>query len=129
MSIDTRSGISLYDYQLDALNQMKNACILCGGVGSGKSRTSCPIPKRVIYDEDAGVTVVLWTDDQKTIVRAAEGEDRDVYDAFCAAYCKRVYGSNSALKRELNKILTVKKKEKTNMYDGPCVRCIENGVW
>ena len=34
------SGISLYDYPLDAVGRMKNGCILCGGVGSGKSRTS-----------------------------------------------------------------------------------------
>lgn len=32
--------INLRDYQLDAIKQMKNGCILCGGVGSGKSRTS-----------------------------------------------------------------------------------------
>lgn len=34
------SGIKLYDYQLDAVKRMKNGCILCGGVGSGKSRTA-----------------------------------------------------------------------------------------
>ena len=34
------SGISLFDYQLDAVSRMRNGCILCGGVGSGKSRTS-----------------------------------------------------------------------------------------
>ena len=32
--------INLRDYQLDAIKRMKNGCILCGGVGSGKSRTS-----------------------------------------------------------------------------------------
>ena len=34
------AGINLYDYQLDAVKKMKNGCILCGGVGSGKSRTA-----------------------------------------------------------------------------------------
>ena len=29
----------LYDYQIDAVNRMRNGCILNGGVGSGKSRT------------------------------------------------------------------------------------------
>lgn len=33
-------GIGLYDYQLKAIEQMRNGCILCGGVGSGKSRTA-----------------------------------------------------------------------------------------
>ena len=33
-------AINLYDYQKDALKKMKNGCILNGGVGSGKSRTS-----------------------------------------------------------------------------------------
>lgn len=33
-------SIELYDYQIKAINKMKNGCILCGGVGSGKSRTA-----------------------------------------------------------------------------------------
>lgn len=33
-------SIGLYDYQIDAVDRMKNGCILCGGVGSGKSRTA-----------------------------------------------------------------------------------------
>ena len=34
------AGISLRDYQLEAVKKMKRGCILCGGVGSGKSRTA-----------------------------------------------------------------------------------------
>lgn len=33
-------SLSLFDYQIKAVEQMKNGCILCGGVGSGKSLTA-----------------------------------------------------------------------------------------
>ena len=33
-------AIQLRDYQIDAIRKMRNGCILCGGVGSGKSRTA-----------------------------------------------------------------------------------------
>jgi hypothetical protein len=34
------AGIKLFDYQQNAVENMKNGCILCGGVGSGKSFTA-----------------------------------------------------------------------------------------
>lgn len=72
------------------------------------------VPKKVIYDEAAGVTVVLWMDGTKTIVRAAEGEAHDAYLGYCIALTKKMHGTNSALKRDLENVLVVKKDEKSN---------------
>lgn len=33
-------SVKLFDYQIEAVEKMKNGCILCGGVGSGKSLTA-----------------------------------------------------------------------------------------
>jgi len=71
-------------------------------------------PKKVIYDEAAGVTVVLWMDGTKTIVRAAEGEEHDAYLGYCIALAKKMHGTNSALKRDLEKVLVVKADKKLN---------------
>lgn len=70
------------------------------------------VPKKVIYDEAAGVTVVLWMDGTKTIVRAAEGEGHDAYLGYCIALAKKMHGTNSALKRDLEKVLVVKEDKK-----------------
>lgn len=74
-------------------------------------KNAYPKPKKVFYDEEAGVTVVLWKDSTKTIVRAAEDDINDPYYGYCVALAKKIHGTNSALKRELNKVLVVKQKK------------------
>lgn len=76
-------------------------------------------PKKVIYDEAAGVTVVLWMDGTKTVVRAAEGEEHDAYLGYCVALAKKMHGTNSALKRDLEKVLVVKENKKLDVPASP----------
>ena len=68
------------------------------------SHNFTPRPKKIIYNESKGVTVVLWEDGTKTIVKCSENNQRDIYNAYCAAFAKKCYGTNSALKREIDKL-------------------------
>lgn len=61
-------AISLYDHQKEALPKMKNGCILCGGVGSGKSRTALAY----YYTQEGGKI-----DSKKYI--PMPGQPRDLY--------------------------------------------------
>ena len=58
----------LYDYQLDAVNRLHNGCILCGSVGSGKSRTGL----FYYYKENGG-----WIDENG--YKPMTGKPQDLY--------------------------------------------------
>lgn len=66
------NAYGLYDYQLEALNKMHNGCILCGGVGSGKSRTALAY----YFKENGG-----YTDKDYYIPMSSDGpgEPLDLY--------------------------------------------------
>lgn len=48
-------------------------------------------------------TIVKWADGTQTkIVRPADVEDAELYTVFCIALAKKLYGSNSALKKAIH---------------------------
>ena len=58
-----------------------------------------PKPDRIIRSGDGKVTVVLWEDGEKTIVRRSADALDDPYAAFCFALAKRICGSTHAMKK------------------------------
>ena len=72
-----------------------------------------PTPKKIIVNAESKVTVVLWDDGTKTVVRCSEADVYDPYAAYCAAFAKKCYGTNSQLKKTIEK-LTVYQEEKEN---------------
>lgn len=48
-------------------------------------------------------TIVEWADGTQTkIIRAADEEDMGLYTTFCIALAKKLYGTNSALKKAIH---------------------------
>lgn len=64
----------LYDYQRDSLAKMHNGCILCGGVGSGKSRTSLSY----YFEHHKGTPLYIIT----TAHKRDTGEWEEEFDFF-----------------------------------------------
>ena len=52
-----------------------------------------------IYYYDNNYTTVLWNDGTRTTVKLSDDDIYDEYSAFCAALAKRIYGSNSRIKK------------------------------
>lgn len=55
--------------------------------------------KKIYFD--VGATVVFWEDGTKTVVRRHPSDPDDKKAAVCAAVAKKLFGSNSAIEREI----------------------------
>ena len=62
------------------------------------TKTFAICPNRIYY-YDNNYTTVLWNDGTRTTVKLSDDDIYDEYSAFCAALAKRIYGSNSRIKK------------------------------
>lgn len=76
-----------------------------------------PQPKNIIYNNQT--TVVIWTDDTKTIVRCAEGQEFDEYTGFVAALAKKIFGSTPKVKKLIDEIKTVQQPKQKKQKPEP----------
>ena len=106
--------VPLYDYQQDAVNRLRNGSILCGGVGSGKSRTSLAYYHKVARDKDLYIITTARKRDTKEWEAEVEpfgikrkvvidswnniGKYKDVTDCFFIFDEQRVVGYGAWVK-------------------------------
>lgn len=97
------SGISLYDFQLEAVKKMHNGCILCGDVGSGKSRTS--LAYYCLQQNRSGNTIVYWKMPPKIedlyIITTARKRDTFEWDSELANFRMSTNPENDAFKHSV----------------------------
>jgi len=93
-------SLDLYTYQIDAIKKLKTGSILCGGVGSGKSRTSLSY----FFIKVCNGRLRLYSVDKAT------GERKVVLEKYkVAATPRNLY------------IITTAKKRDSHEWEGECV--------
>lgn len=59
--------------------------------------------EKFIFDEKSGVTVALWKDKTKTIIRCQEGDTFDKEKAIALCYMKKALGNRGSFNETLKK--------------------------
>lgn len=68
-------------------------------------RVTIPMPTRMLKNGRA--TVVFFADDTKVVVKLPDGVEDNEYNAFCAAIAKKMFGTNTRIKRRMEQIREV----------------------
>lgn len=68
-------------------------------------RVTIPMPTKILRNGRA--TVVYFADDTKVVVKLPEGVEDCDYNAFCAAIAKKMFGTNTRIKRKMEQITQV----------------------
>lgn len=75
--------------------------------------------QKVAFDKNNETTVIIWDDGKKTVVRNTSGAPADRYAGFCAAVCKRLFGSTTNTIKELDEhdVNLIAQKKKAQRED------------
>ena len=121
------TGITLYDYQRDAVSKMKNGCVLCGGVGSGKSRTALAYYYILNGGETGEKYVPMKDPPDLYIVTTARKRDTKEWEAELSVFHPELY-SNSVVIDSWNNIAKYKDvKNAFFIFDEQ--RVVGSGAW
>lgn len=84
-------AVELAEYQLKAISELKNGSILCGGVGSGKSRTGLgyylfEVCKGSVKVNGSGYVKEMENPRDLYIITTAKKRDTKEWQQECSAY-------------------------------------------
>lgn len=92
--------IDIMEWEVEKMKKEKDVKSAYPGLPREQLRTNIfSIYPRHIYYYDNDYTTVLWNDGTRTTVKLSDDDIYDEYSAFCAALAKRIYGSNSRIKK------------------------------
>lgn len=92
--------IDIVEWEVAKMKKEKDVKSAYPGLPREQLRTNIfSIYPRHIYYYDNDYTTVLWNDGTRTTVKLSDDDIYDEYSAFCAALAKRIYGSNSRIKK------------------------------
>lgn len=92
--------IDIVEWEVEKMKKEKDVKSAYPGLPRERlcTKTFAIYPKRIYY-YDNNYTTVLWNDGTRTTVKLSDDDIYDEYSAFCAALAKRIYGSNSRIKK------------------------------
>ena len=92
--------IDIVEWEVEKMKKEKDVKSAYPDLPREQLRTNIfSIYPRHIYYYDNNYTTVLWNDGTRTTVKLSDDDIYDEYSAFCAALAKRIYGSNSRIKK------------------------------
>ena len=92
--------IDIVEWEVEKMKKEKDVKSAYSGLPREQlcTKTFAIYPNRIYY-YDNNYTTVLWNDGSRTTVKLSDDDIYDEYSAFCAALAKRIYGSNSRIKK------------------------------